>query len=645
MPLHADGSMAAEQLLELLTSLAESPDLAAAGTLLLEQLRNTVESAGGLVLMLDGARLIEIARSGIERQEMEPLALGTDDAGHPFVMSALTLHPVSSDGGCQTRLELPFSSWVALPFAQLQRRGLAGFLPEHKRRDLATGCSLHVPPSERNGRHGRAPAGVVVLETRRPAFEVIDGLDRPVTLAGTILSRLASEQSYRRSARELEQQVQRRRMAELLATNERDRLNLFLENVADPIIVTDDRSDIVFMNDQAGRLLTITEGAVIDSGRSAMAGENESKFASFVSDFALATSRVLRTQMRLTHPESGVEVLMEVAAGKIFNEHGDTTAIVSVLHDLTEQANNEQVFEALKHLNTELERRVAAATADLNAQNARLQWQSQEVEKANKLKSDFLASMSHELRTPINALLGYTSLMLDRIYGELTPGQEDGLNRIRASARHLLELISDILDLARIEAGKMPIHLSDVAVREVIGEVGRQIEPMMRKKGLLFESTVVGELLPMYTDGVKVRQILLNLLSNAVKFTPCGRVSLTSSAGADSVMFEVADTGIGIRAHDLASIWEDFRQLDQSRTREFGGTGLGLSITRRLVEQLGGQIDVRSEFGVGTTFTVVLPCRIVPGPDTEEVGTSGDYLAVDGRWGQQAETRTVDVRR
>jgi signal transduction histidine kinase len=325
-------------------------------------------------------------------------------------------------------------------------------------------------------------------------------------------------------------------------------------------------------------------------------------------------------------------VPMEVVSGKIRNERGETMAIVSVLHDLTKQAENERLYEALKQLNSELERRVAAATADLAAQNARLQWQSQEVEKANKLKSDFLASMSHELRTPINALLGYTSLMLDRIYGDLTTGQEDGLNRIRASARHLLELISDILDLARIEAGKMPIHLSELPVSDVLGEVARQIEPMIRKKGLTFESTIIGEPPVIYTDGVKVRQILLNLLSNAVKFTPSGRVTLTTSVSGERVAFDVADTGIGIRLQDLASIWEDFRQLDQSRTREFGGTGLGLSITRRLVEQLGGEICVHSEFGVGTAFTVTLPFRAAPGPDTEEVRISDEYRGIDVDW-------------
>src|SRR6185437_15201325 len=140
-------------------------------------------------------------------------------------------------------------------------------------------------------------------------------------------------------------------------------------------------------------------------------------------------------------------------------------------------------------------------------------------EKANRLKSEFLASMSHELRTPINALIGYASLMLDRIYGDLTPRQEEGLNRIQGAAQHLLALINDILDLAKIEAGKMPLHLDDVSLNEVMLEVTQQIEPMVRKKQLDFVIDVSGDCPVIHTDRTKVKQVLLNLLSNAVKFT------------------------------------------------------------------------------------------------------------------------------
>jgi signal transduction histidine kinase len=223
--------------------------------------------------------------------------------------------------------------------------------------------------------------------------------------------------------------------------------------------------------------------------------------------------------------------------------------------------------------------------------------------------------MSHELRTPINALIGYASLMLDRIYGDLTARQEEGLNRIQGAAQHLLALINDILDLAKIEAGRMPLHLDDVGLEDIMTEISQQIEPLVKKRSLTFHVEMPSRLLTLHTDRTKVKQILLNLLSNAVKFTHQGGISVTIARDEEDLRFDVRDTGIGIRESDLDSIWEDFRQVDQSRTREFGGTGLGLSITRKLVDALGGHVFAESVYGKGSTFTVVLPIRSVARPD------------------------------
>ena len=292
--------------------------------------------------------------------------------------------------------------------------------------------------------------------------------------------------------------------------------------------------------------------------------------------------------MGLVYPGGGQDLPVEVVSGKVKNERGEPIAIVSVLHDLTRQVENERLYEALKRLNSELEERIRDATADLAEQNARLQWQSQEVERANKLKSEFLASMSHELRTPINALIGYSALLLDGVLGEISPKQRDALLRGSAAAEHLLDLINDILDLAKIEAGKMPLHVVEVDVRDVVREVAQQIEPMVRTKNLSFVTDVAPDIPPLMTDRTKVKQVLLNLLSNAVKFTPAGarRDARTSVAGT-GVQIDVIDSGIGIRPEDVQAVWEDFRQVDQSRTREYGGTGLGLSITRKLLDRLG----------------------------------------------------------
>jgi PAS domain S-box-containing protein len=431
---------------------------------------------------------------------------------------------------------------------------------------------------------------------------------------GSTVSVLRDVTDLRRASNELERQVQRVRLAEIEAKRERDRLNLTLENVADPILVTDDRSNIILMNKEAEHLFEADDSESWE--RAATVRANDTKFTTFISDFTISPALERREKMSLHIPDTGVELPIEVVSGKILSRRGEPLAIVSVLHDLTQQVENERLYEELKSFSSELEARIQAATADLAEQNTRLQWQSRELEKANRLKSEFLASMSHELRTPINALIGYASLMLDRIYGDLTPRQEEGLKRIQSAAQHLLALINDILDLAKIEAGRMPLHLDDVTLSEVMREVSQHIEPLIKKKSLGYKVELPTTDLTLHTDRTKVKQILLNLLSNAVKFTHVGGVTVLVSRDEEDLRFDVSDTGIGIRAQDLESIWEDFRQVDQSRTREFGGTGLGLSITRKLVDALGGHVFAESVFGKGSTFTVVLPVRSIARDDT-----------------------------
>jgi PAS domain S-box-containing protein len=426
-----------------------------------------------------------------------------------------------------------------------------------------------------------------------------------------VLSVLRDVTDLRRASRELEHQVQRVRQAEVEATDERDRLNLILENVADPILVTNGVANIILMNDAAERLFHGPQGTSQSYRVSQAVRQNDTKFTSFVSDFALTNERARRERMSLTHPTSRIELPVEVVSGKIRNDRGEPIAIVSVLHDLTQHVENERLYEALKQLNSELEGRIAEATADLAHQNQQLMWQSEELVKVNKLKSDFLASMSHELRTPLNAVIGYSALLMDGIKGELTEGQLDYVARSRTAAQHLLSLINDILDLSKIEAGKMPVSIERVAIPELINEVAQQVEQMVTAKNLAFSAEVSPTCPFVDTDKTKVKQILLNLLSNAAKFTNRGSVRIAASCTTDSLVLEVSDTGVGIKPDEIHLIWEDFRQLDQSRTRSYGGTGLGLSITRRLTQQLGGEIAVHSVFGEGTTFSVRLP-RAIP---------------------------------
>jgi PAS domain S-box-containing protein len=452
-------------------------------------------------------------------------------------------------------------------------------------------------------------------------FEVLTHpLGERVGPEDSVLSVLRDVTDLRRAARELERQVQRVRQAEIEASDERDRLNLILENVADPILVTDSSANIILMNDEAEQLFHGPPGSAHGYRVSQTVRQNDTKFTSFISDFALTDERTRRERMSLTHPTSRVELPVEVVSGKIRNDRNEPIAIVSVLHDLTQQADNERLYEVLKQMNSDLEGRIAAATADLAQQNERLLWQSDELGKANKLKSDFLASMSHELRTPLNAVIGYSALLADGIAGVLTAPQFDYVARSRAAAQHLLSLINDILDMAKIEAGKMPLHVERVLLPDLIREVTEQVEPMVTSRDLTYTAVVDPDCPPIETDKTKVRQILLNLISNAVKFTNRGSVTLgVRRDGEASVLLEVRDTGVGIKPEEMDAIWEDFRQLDQSRTRSYGGTGLGLSITRRLTHQLGGYVSVVSEFGAGTTFSVRLPISFQGQSTTTEV--------------------------
>ena len=438
-------------------------------------------------------------------------------------------------------------------------------------------------------------------------FEVLaHPLPPSITRGGSYVSVLRDVTDLKRASIELERQYNRARVTEMEATRERDRLNLILKNVGDPILVTDDQAKIFLMNPQAEQLFEAPRGGG-DRRHLQRVRENDTKFTTLISDFVLSPTTFRRERITLQQPREGRELPVEVLAGKVLNERGEPLAIVSVLHDLTKQVENEHLNQKLQALNSGLEDRIRMATADLAAQNEKLQWQSNELERAYRLKSEFLANMSHELRTPINALIGYTALMLDRIYGDLTAKQVEGLTRIQASAQHLLALINDILDLARIEAGKTPVRLEAAELRPLLMEVAAQMEPLVRRKALEFRVSIEEHIPVVLTDPTKVKQIVLNLLSNAVKFTNRGFVSFGAYRRGSDLVVEVSDSGIGIKSQNLGVIFEEFRQVDQSRTREYGGTGLGLSITRKLVALLGGHLSVESEYGRGTTFVVSLP--------------------------------------
>ena len=240
-----------------------------------------------------------------------------------------------------------------------------------------------------------------------------------------------------------------------------------------------------------------------------------------------------------------------------------------------------------------------------------LRRQAIELEQASALKSQFLANMSHEFRTPLNAMLGYTSMLLQGVAGPVDGPIKRQLSRIESNGRHLLTIINEILDISRIEAGRMPLQMSKFMVPELVGEVKAELEPIILRSKLSITVDVPKDMSPLWSDRQKVKQILLNLLSNALKFTHQGSVTVSARPYPRERTLELAvtDTGIGVAPVDQERIFEDFRQLDNTPTRPYGGTGLGLSICRRLAQMLDGRISVRSELGKGSTFSLILPTK------------------------------------
>jgi signal transduction histidine kinase len=235
-------------------------------------------------------------------------------------------------------------------------------------------------------------------------------------------------------------------------------------------------------------------------------------------------------------------------------------------------------------------------------------------EAANRAKSAFLANMSHELRTPLTAIIGYSDLMQEEIndlgYTDFIPD----LARIQAAGKHLLALINDVLDLSKIEAGKIDLHLETFDVAALLDDVAATIGPLVSKNANTLQIDRAGDLGLIYADQTKVRQSLLNLLSNACKFTKQGTITLTATRETanenDWLVFAVADTGIGISAEQIGHLFQAFMQGDTSTTRKYGGSGLGLAISSRFCQMMGGQISVASVVGQGTTFTMRLPAAV-----------------------------------
>jgi signal transduction histidine kinase len=245
-----------------------------------------------------------------------------------------------------------------------------------------------------------------------------------------------------------------------------------------------------------------------------------------------------------------------------------------------------------------------------------LEEKSTQLEAANKHKTDFLARVSHDLRTPLNSIIGFTRIVLRRMEGQLPSLQKENLQKVLISSEHLLNLINELLDLAKIDAGKMEVIADTFRVEDVINMTTATVEPLLKDGRVHIVRDIASGLPPLKTDRDKLRQVLFNLLSNAAKFTEQGEIRVSAARENGNLKLAVADTGIGMKPEALGHIFEEFQQAEKTTARKYGGTGLGLAIVKKFINLMGGDIVVESEEGKGSKFTITLPMELTQGPQS-----------------------------
>jgi protein-histidine pros-kinase len=397
--------------------------------------------------------------------------------------------------------------------------------------------------------------------------------------------------SVERELRDAEVRRQHRRAEEALDDSEARKAAIF-DSALDSIITIDHAGIIVEFNPEAEKTFGYNRREVVGKPMAELVippGLREKHHRAFGRYLATGKGSMVGRRLEVTAMRSdGTEFPMEISLTSISTKA--RPMITAYIRDLTEQKKQEEIRERGR---------------ELEEQNLRIQ-------EANRLKSEFLANMSHELRTPLNAVIGFAEVLIDGKAGPTNPVQQEYLNDILTGGRHLLQLINDVLDLAKIEAGKMELAPETFSVKKVIDEICAVMRPIALKRNvaIIVETSAQADIVTL--DQLKFKQVLYNLLSNAVKFShDNGEVKII--VGLDSqqrLQFQVKDCGIGIKEEDLPRMFREFEQLDSGAARRFPGTGLGLALTKRIVELHQGSISVRSELGKGSTFIVTIPRQV-----------------------------------
>lgn len=406
-------------------------------------------------------------------------------------------------------------------------------------------------------------------------------------------------------------EIEHRRLVE-----SKEYLQNVIEDSPDVIITTDTEGNIVEFNKGAEGMLKYTRAGVIGTPAEHLYMDESER--QNILKVVEEKGKVTNCETRLKTRDGSV-LDVNLTLSQLRDGLGNIIGTVGISRDITEIKKkreellsvNRKLQEATLALETaraNLEKKVEERTKELRDANEMLIESNIRIKEADRLKSEFMANMSHELRTPLNAIIGFSELLLDGIDGEISDVQRTDLTHINDSGVHLLGIINDILDLSKIEAGKMDMVKEEVDLIGIIRGVISVGKTLTRGKDVKLVDSI-GEGLPtIVADGKRLKQVVLNLISNAAKFTEKGEITIKAEpAGSRHVLISVRDTGIGIKEEDIPKVFEKFRQIDMSSTRDKGGTGLGMAITKKLVELHGGTMWLESKVGEGTTFYVKLP--------------------------------------
>ena len=451
--------------------------------------------------------------------------------------------------------------------------------------------------------------------------------DEPIV---ALLTQVTSDISFAleamdREARRCEAEESLRGREHALRESE-ERFRQMAENIEEMFWITDGRlTQMLYVSPGYERIWGRSCQSLYDDPRSFMATvhpEDRERIEAGIQQAIEAPGIEWNSEFRVVRPDGSVRWVWD-RAFPVRDAAGELYRFAGITQDVTER---KQAEEQILRLNEDLERRVAERTGELARVARELELRNEEVERANRMKSEFLARMSHELRTPLNAIVGYSDLLVEGPAGPLPPTYQRFVNNIQEGAHHLLLMVNDVLDLSKIEAGRIDLNRESFNAAQALEEVLSVITPLAKIKNITIENQLPADT-RIDADRTRFKQILYNLLSNAVKFTPEeGRVWLAECGRMDAACFCVGDTGAGIPENELGAIFEEFHQVDMASGAAKEGTGLGLAITRRLAELHGGSVWVESTPGKGSRFHFSLGPHSLEkamGTDTESSNTCG----------------------